>query len=616
MRERHVAPPVHLRPAPTRERVAWAATTVLALAAITLALVHFTEPVPQIETSRFLIHEPEGVRFGRRAAEISPDGRHLAFVGGSSDGVRRLWVRSLDSLQARPLAGTEGAYQPFWSPDSRFLGFFVGGKLKKISASGGPPQTLCDASLGLGGTWARGSTEGEGVIVFAPRSLTALYRVSDAGGEPIPVTVLDESTGEATHRRPHFLPQGQHFLYVGGTAPGARRVYAGSLDAGADGQSDSKEKSPLLPDDTLVRYAPPTLWHPRGYLLFVRDNSLMAQEFDAGRLQPAGQPFPIAEGVQGGSGLAAGDFSVSRTGVLAYRTGAGSGLTQLQWFDREGKPLSSVGEPGIYSTFSLSPDQTRAAVSRSVSGDIWVSDLSRGVSTRFTFDPALDFSHTWSPDGERLVFSSAREGPFDLYLKPASGAGEAELLLRSDNNKAPRDWSPDGRLILYQEQYPETGWDLWVLPLEGEQKPVLYLQTGFDETLGQFSPDGRWVAYNSDESGRIEVYVQPFPATGGKYQVSIDGGIQPRWRANGKELFYLTTDGKMMAAEILTGETFRAGVPRMLFRTPGVNPLLVSTVFHYDVSKDGQRFLIDAAVEGPTQSPVTIVLNWQAALRH
>ena len=615
VRERNVAPPVHLRPAPTRERVAWAATTVLALAAITLALVHFTEPVPQIETSRFLIHEPEGVWFGRRAAEISPDGRHLAFVGGSSDGVERLWIRSLDSLQARPLVGTEGAFRPFWSPDSRFLGFFADGKLKKISTFGGPPQTLCDAPLGLGGTWARGSTEGEGVIVFAPRMLRTLYRVSDAGGEPIPVTVLDESTREITHWRPHFLPDGQHFLYVGGRAPGDARVYVGSLDAGANGQSDSREKSPLLPDDTAVRYAPPTRWYPGGYLLFVRENSLMAQEFDAGRLEPAGQPFPIAEGVQGGSGLGAGDFSVSRTGVLAYRTGAGGGLTQLQWFDREGKQLTSVGEPGVYFTFSVSPDETRAAVSRADSGDIWVFDLSRGVSSRFTFDPVSELTHTWSPDGERLVFSSTRDGAYNLYLKPASGAGEAELLLQTDNNKGPRDWSRDGRLILYQEQDPETGWDLWVLPLEGERKPSRYLQTGFNEQLGQFSPDGRWVAYNSDESGRTEVYVQPFPASGDKHQVSIDGGIEPRWRPDGKELFYLTADGRMMVAEIFRGETFRAGVPQMLFRAPGVNPVLASTVFHYDVSKDGQRFLIDAAVEGPTQSPVTIVLNWQAALR-
>ena len=616
VRGRHVAPPAHLRPTSTRERVAWAAVAVLALAAITLAVVHFTEPDPQVETTRFLIQQPEGVRFGR-AAQISPDGRHLAFVGASSDGVQRLWIRSLDSLQARPLAGTEGISLPslpFWSPDSRFLGFFADGKLKKISASGGPPQTLCDASFGRGGTWAGGSTEGEDVIVFAPRQTSALYRVSAAGGEPMPVTVLDESTHETTHRHPHFLPDGRHFLYLGGRGTGDRGVYVGSLDAGAEGQPDSNEKSPLLPDNSVVRYAPPTPWHPRGYLLFVRENSLMAQEFDGGRLEPAGQPFPIAEGIQGGLGLTASVFSVSRTGVLAYQTGVGGGLTQLQWFDREGKPLNSVGDPGSYWTFSVSPDETRTAVSRTDSGDIWISDLSRGVSSRFTFDPAVEFSHTWSPDGERLVFSSAREGPFDLYLKPTSGAGEAELLLRTGNNKGPRDWSRDGRLILYQEQHVDTGWDLWVLPLDGEGQPSPYLQTEFNEELGQFSPDGRWVAYASDETGRTEVYVQPFPASGGKYQVSIDGGIQPRWRADGKELFYLTTDGKMMTAEIFPGETFRAGVPRMLFRTPGVNRVVASTVFHYDVSRDGQRFLIDAAVEGLTQPPLTIVLNWQEGL--
>ena len=342
----------------------------------------------------------------------------------------------------------------------------------------------------------------------------------------------------------------------------------------------------------------------------------MAQEFDANRLEPAGQPFPIAEGISASTlrvGLS--DFSVSQTGVLAYRTGTGSAPHQLVWFGRDGKRLSSVGEPGGHAAVSLSLDNTKAAISLfDSSRDIWIYDLTRNVASRFTFDPAIDMTHTWSPDGRRLVFSSTRDGAFNLYVKPTSGAGEAELLLQTNNTKGPRDWSRDGRLILFVEQSPETGYDLWVLPLEGERKPVPYLQTEFNEVMGQFSPDGRWVAYVSNESGRGEIYVQPYPADGGKWQVSTDGGRQPRWRADGKELFYLTADDRVMAAEIEAGETFQPGVPHMLFRAPGVNPLLPDNFYHYDVSDDGQRFLIDVAAEESQQSPVTIVLNWQAEL--
>ena len=391
-------------------------------------------------------------------------------------------------------------------------------------------------------------------------------RVSDAGGEPAPVTVLDESAQESTHRWPHFLPDGRHFLYVGGVGGGtgaARQVFIGSLDPGTVGESESVTKIPLLPGNTPVRYAPPSPDRPNGYLVFARENSLMAQEFDANRLEPAGQPFPIAEGIGANTGsLRPSDFSVSQTGVLVYRTGTSLGH-QLVWFGRDGKRLNSVGEPGSHGVVSLSPDKAKAAISRfDSSRDIWIHDLAREFASRFTFDPASDLSHTWSPDGRRLAFSSNRDGAFNIYLKPTSGAGEAELLLRNDNNKGPRDWSRDGRLILFMEQSPETGWDLWVLPLEGDKKPVPYLQTEFEEVLGQFSPDGRWVAYASNESGRSEIYVQPYPADGGKWQVSTDGGIQPRWREDGKELFYLTGDDRVMTAEIEAGETFQPGVPR------------------------------------------------------
>ena len=612
-RTQHAAPGETVKPA--RERLAWAVAALFAIATIALALAYFNQPAPRLETTRFVIHPPEGVRFGERAAEISPDGQHLAFVGISDDGEQHLWVRSLDSLEARPLPGTEGAALPFWSPDNRFIGFFAEGKLKKISAAGGPAQTLSEATQGSGGTWAQGSSGSDSVVVFAPTGSSALLRVSDAGGEPAPATVLDESAQESSHRFPYFLPDGRHFLYWGGRA-GAGQVYTGSLDPDASRESASETKTPLLPDDTPVRYAPPPPGHPNGHLLFAREDTLMAQEFDANRLEPAGQPFPIAEGISASTlrvGLS--DFSVSQTGVLAYRTGTGSAPHQLVWFGRDGKRLSSVGEPGGHAAVSLSLDNTKAAISLfDSSRDIWIYDLTRNVASRFTFDPAIDMTHTWSPDGRRLVFSSTRDGAFNLYVKPTSGAGEAELLLQTNNTKGPRDWSRDGRLILFVEQSPETGYDLWVLPLEGERKPVPYLQTEFNEVMGQFSPDGRWVAYVSNESGRGEIYVQPYPADGGKWQVSTDGGRQPRWRADGKELFYLTADDRVMAAEIEAGETFQPGVPHMLFRAPGVNPLLPDNFYHYDMSDDGQRFLIDVAAEESQQSPVTIVLNWQAEL--
>jgi Tol biopolymer transport system component len=394
-----------------RVRLAWAAAALFAIAAIAFALTYFNQPAPQPETTRFVIHPPEGVRFGSREAEISPDGRHLAFTGISDAGEQRLWVRSPDSLEARPLSGTERAEFPFWSLDSRFIGFFAEGKFKKISVDGGPAQTLSEATEGSGGTWAQGSSGSDGVVVFAPTGSSAFLRISDAGGEPNPVTVLDESA----HRWPHFLPDGRHFLYWGGRAGGGQ-VYTGSLDPGAGRESASATKTPLLPDDTPVRYAPPSPDHPNGHLLFAREDTLMAQEFDASRMVLAGQPFPIVEGIAASTlrvGLS--DFSVSQTGVLAYRTGTDSAPHQLVWFDRDGKPLGSVGEPGRHGAVSLSLDNTKAAISLlDFSRDIWIYDLTRNGASRFTFDPASDMTHTWSPDGRRLVFSSTRDGAFNL----------------------------------------------------------------------------------------------------------------------------------------------------------------------------------------------------------
>jgi Tol biopolymer transport system component/tRNA A-37 threonylcarbamoyl transferase component Bud32 len=602
----------------TRERVAWASAAAAVVAALVLAFVHFTEPDPQLEATRFSIQAPDGVRFWSRAPEISPDGRKLAFIGSSGPGAQLLWVRAMDSLEARPLTGTEGVAHPFWSPDSRFLGFFADNKLKKIDITGGAPQILCDAPSPRGGTWAQGPDGGQGVIVFAPHSTGPLQRISDAGGKPTPVTTLGEAESDkrVSHRYPHFLPDGTHFLYAAGLI-GSREVHVASLDDQSTQEPGSKRNVPLLRDHTTVRYAPPSPGQSKGYLLFARDYSLMAQEFDPRCLELDGQPFPIAEGVRANAGANPSDFSVSQTGMLAYG-GRGGVSHQLVWFDRQGRRLGFVGEPAAHGAVSLSPDSDRVAVSLSTEAsrsDIWIHDLSREVTSRFTFDPASDWTHAWSPDSARLAFSSTRGGgSADLYVKATSGAGQPELLLKTANVKGPLDWSRDGSLLLFREQSLDRGWDLWVLPLEGNREPVPYLQTKFTESTGQFSPDDQWVTYMSDESGQREIYVQPYPADGSKWQISTGGGLQPRWSADGKELFYLSTDGRMMVVEVESQETFRPGVPSALFDVPEFNDILPDIFYHYDVTNDGQRFLIDVAAGETGQVPVTVVLNWQAEL--
>jgi Tol biopolymer transport system component len=613
-------PPVVAGGRSKRERLAWGIAALLAVGLAVLAVLYFGQPSPELETSRFEIAPPSGIRFARRAAQISPDGRHLVFVGMSGRNVRSLWIRSMDSVEARPLNGTEGADEPFWSPDSRFVGFFADGKLKKIDIAGGPAQTLCDASAGRGGTWAAGATGDTGVIVFAATALGSLQEVSDAGGEPAAVTILDVESGDRSHRFPHFLPDGQRFLYTARTA-GRSEVRVGSLDERPGGAT--KKHEPILIADTPVRYAPPPAGKGNGYLLFAREDSLMAQELDLDRLKLTGQPVPVAEGVgESTSGRRRGnDFSASQKGTLTYRAGDSEEKAQLNWFNRDGKRGEAVGEPGLHGGMvSLSPDDSKVTTTLFgdeilPNGDLWIHDLSRGVASRFTFHPSQEISNVWSPDGKRIVFSSNREGQYDLYLKPTSGAGDAELLLHNDFIKGPRSWSPDGKTILYAESTGRGDYDLWTLPLDGDRKPAPYLRTEFSEVLGQFSPDGRWVAYVSNESGRDEVYVQPDPASGGKWQVSTDGGSQPRWRADGKELFYLAPGDTMMAAPIEADVSFRPGVPAELFRVNGiVVPAGAGSYFHYDVTKDGQRFLIDVTSEEGEQTPLTVVQNWQAEL--
>jgi Tol biopolymer transport system component len=577
-----------------RERLAWVVAAAAIVAAALAGSGYLRRAPARPESVRFEVATPEGVSvidFPR----ISPDGRYLAFNATDTTGRSRLWLRPLNALAARPLAGTEGTGRPFWSPDSRFLGFFADGKLKKVEISGGPPQKICDFPTGSDGSWSP-----EGVILFDGRSQDPVYRVSAAGGTPTVAVAPDAGRKETTVAWPEFLPDGRHFLYMAqGQKPEDHMYRIGSLD--------SKESKPLAPAQSLITYA------PTGHILFVRENTLVAQRFDAKALKTIGDPVPLAEHIETiSTGLAR--FSISRNGVLAYRTGESA--SRLLWVDRNGREISTIGDPADYSDTMLSPAGDRLAFvvadPRVGRYDIWLRDLARGVSSRFTFDSADDVSPLWSPDGKTIVFSSNRGGQFDLFTKAAGGGGQEELLLHTEDIKLPSDWSRDGRYIAFQSRAKNTGWDIWILPTGGDRKPTLFLQTPFNEQRPDFSPDGRWLSYQSNESGRSEIYVQPFPGAGGKWQVSTAGGVEPSWRADGKELYYGSLDGNLMAVDIQSGETFQAGVPHPLFQER-VQPI-TNVRSHYLPAADGQRFLFLAPLSREALVPTTIVLNWNAEI--
>jgi Tol biopolymer transport system component/predicted Ser/Thr protein kinase len=596
----------------------WLKTALWAGAAVAVCIVvglvaWYLKPAPARQDARavrFFVSPPEtwsfddqgGSTVGPAALVVSPDGHQIAFAATSAERKTLLWVRSLDTLTAQSLPGTEGAGRPFWSPDSRFLGFFADGKLKKIDVSGGPPITLCDSGPGLGGTWGR-----DGVIVFAP-GYAGLQRVSASGGVPTAASAL--GAGEGGHRRPFFLPDGRHFLYyaAGSGTPGGGPIYVSSLD--------SAERKLLINSDSV------NVVYSQGHLLFLRETTLMAQPFDTRQLTMTGEAFPIAENIQGSSQIQTTNanppyafFSASENGVLAYQTGGGAPGSQLVWFDRIGKQIGVLGDSRAYTDLELSPDQKRASVSTSSRAgiDIWLYDLARGLPTRFTFGPGAASRSIWSPDGSRIVFNEFRNGHLDLFQKASSGAGTDEVLLQDNLSKTPMSWSPDGRFILYVSNGTTTGNDLLALPLSGDRKPIPFLQTRFNEFGGQFSPDGRWVAYTSDESGKFEVYVAPFPGPGGKGQISTAGGIYPRWRRDGTEIFYLTPDNTLMAAAVNgKGSSFQVGVVKRLFPTHIVGPRN-----EYDVSADGQKFLINSVPQqnGAAAAPITVVVNWTAGLK-
>jgi serine/threonine protein kinase len=587
---------------PTRNpRLAWIVAALAILAFAVLLIRDFNRSEPP-EAYLQIVTPPTA---DATSMAVSPDGRKVVFAG-SNQGRTQLFLRALDSVNAQPLPGTEGARYPFWSPNSRSIGFFapgrIGNVLKRIDVPGGPVQELTSAGAGSGGTWNQ-----DDVILFTRSPIsTRILRVAAGGGPVVQVTQLD-SPRAARHVFPYFLPDGRHFLfYALGGGPEVQGVYWGDLE--------SKERVRLFYSDSAAVYS------PSGYLLFIRQGTLFAQRFDAARRQPIGDPFSVAEQVAFDAPSNIGAISAG-AGVLAYRTGSFSSNRQLVWFDRSGKPLGDAAPPDGGSPLNpeLSPDGSRVALSRNESGnsDIWVLELARHTRQRFTVDPAVDLGPVWSPNGDRIVFSSARKGSLNLYLMSSSGAGSEDLLLESLLPKLANDWSRDGRFIIYRSLVDPNQGDLWVLPLFGDHRPYPFVATPANEAYAQFSPDGRWVAYYSDKSGQYEIYVQPFPGPGGELLVSNAGGTQPRWNRNGKELFYIAADGKLMSVSVqrtTDGQTFKLGTPVELFATHLVAVVPSAQRQQYAVSPDGQRFLMNVPVENASVSPITVVLNWRGAL--
>jgi Tol biopolymer transport system component len=523
---------------------------------------------------------------------MSPDGQTVAFVG-VSDGHSRLWVRSLDAITARALPGTENATSPFWSPDSRSIGFAADDQLKRVDIESGSVRVIASGGA-LSGAWNQDST-----ILFDRLPGGGLFRVSADGGVPEEVTHASPQAND--HFFPQFLPDHRHFLfYATGTAPG---VYVGVLE-GAD--------TPRRILD--ARWA---TYVPSGHVLFVRDGTLFAQSFDPIRAELAGSPMAVAEHILVTEEEVA--LSASATGAFVYRAGTSSAPHQFVWHDRAGTPLETVPGSDVAGGFhaALSPDGRRLAMSFRTQGtsDIWLLETKRGVPTRVTFDPAFDLTPEWSPDGRRIAFTSNRRGPqhFGLYMKSVDGIGDEEVLVDQGlGTTSPTDWSSDGRFILYVINPRPPQRDIWAFPLDRAQKPVPVVETEFNETNAQFSPDGRWIAYQSDESGRVEIYVQPFLRAGRKVRVSGNGGVQVRWRWDGTELFYLAADNRLMAVPIHLdprGESAEVGTPAPLFLSRFAGTPRNDSARHYMVSSDGQRFLMDTLTE--VSIPITVVLNWK-----
>jgi serine/threonine protein kinase len=575
-------------------RVAWLGAGVLAGALIAMAIAVQVREPPRPETRLEIVTPP--TRHPLSFA-LSPDGRSTVFVAsGSSDGVDRLYLRSFGDSDAEPIAGTEGASEPFWSPDSRSVGFFAAGKLWRIDIGGGSAQALAAAALPLGGAWSA-----SGTILFAPNSVSGLFAVPASGGDVVPATRLD-APRQTNHRRPAFLPDGRQFLFYGAASdPNVAGLFLGSLD----GRTPTR----LTPADSSGAYLAPDR------ILFLQQGALVARRFEPTRRELVGDPVRLAD--------SAAAFSVSATGVVAYRESRPERVETV-WVDRRGTVLEQLMGPSVdrqdavveqwrpgpsVNGPELSPDERRLAGDRTVGGnrDIWLVDLARGGLTRFTTHPAIDGFPIWSPDGSRIAFHSNRKGTIDLWISRSSETGTEQLLFEAPDAEWPIDWSQDGRFLLYQRSDLRSGWDLWALPMTGSDRtPVAVATTSFVERLGEFSPDGDWVVYETDEPGRPEIMLQPFPNAGGRLTVSTAGGTAPRWRADGSEIYFVGLDGRMMAVGVTTkGSTLELGTPLALF---SVNIFQQTFKYQYAVSRD-RRFLINMVAADASAPPIRIILH-------
>jgi WD40 repeat protein len=584
-----------------RERLAWTVAVAALAAAAWLGLAHLrVPPTPPAKVLQAAVLLPEEV--GLNNAVISPDGSRIVFSGADATGTVQLWLRPLDADPAIRLAGTEGGILPFWSPDGRFIGFFADKKLKRVEASGGAPLALYDVD-GVGGAWAPG-----GDILFNAAS-GPILRLPAAGGEAVPVTTLDTSSGETAHRYPFVLPDGRHFLYLalnlaGNAKDPANQIWVGSLD--------SEPARPLLAANFNPQYAD-------GYLLYIRGGdlggSLLAQPFDPERLATTGAPVTVAEHVGlYGDFLGLGGFSVSAGGTLIYD--ASRLLTRLEWFDRSGNQTGVFGKPDLHSAPRLSPDGSRIAFGVYDPGtqttQVWVGELSRGVETRVTSAPGSNASPVWSPDGTRVAFQSDRKHQADVYVRPIGGTGADEAITDEDGQKLPMDWSPDGRFLTVFDREPagERLAGISAIPLEGDRQPIAVVPRRVDLVGGgRVSPDGLWLVYDTNESGRREVYVISFPKGQQRLQISNGGGVNAKWSRSGREVVYTSPDRVVMSVPIDTRNGLEAGVPKPLFRLPeGAGP-------GWDVSADGERFLLNVPVIKSSSVPLTLVANWASALK-
>ena len=556
-------------------------------------------PSPLGPIIRTLINLPPGQQLAGLdrgpAVALSPDGTQLAYVARQGS-TQQLYLRAMDSLEAKPIPGTEEAVNPFFSPDGQSIGFFAGGKLKKVSVSGGAALTLGDAAQPLGASWG-----GQGKIAFAS-AVGVLQQVPDVGGTPQPLTRFEN--GEASQRWPEFLPGSKAVLFAGGTSP------LNFINAQVAVQSvGTGERRNLIQGGTHPRYA------PSGHLVYAQRGTLMAVQFDPQRQEVKGSVVPVVDGVLQSPSSGAAQYSFSATGSLVYVSGGvQSAQSRLVWVNRNGAEQPVVAPAHAYLNPRLSSDGRRVAVTiTEQESQVWLYDLSRETLTRLTFEGNSNTGPVWTPDGKRIAFNSTKGGPGNIFWQLADGSGGLERLTTSEHNHVPMSWSPDGQLLAFIEINPTTGYDIWVLRLS-DHKAQPFLRTPFNESVPRFSPDGHWLAYVSDESVRWEIYVQPYPGPGGKWQISTEGGTEPVWNPNGRELFY-RNGNKMMAVDIATQPSFAAGKPRMLFE--GQYQQTSATSPYYDVSPDGQRFLMlkssEQAQAAPTQ--INVVLNWFEELK-